>query len=133
MRETRLFALGIILILAVLALTLSGCDSLAPEDTTREVRLEAVGGADSSVVTYTNSTGGTTFETVALPFEVSYTAEKGDFVTLLAWSSTPHLSTYVHPSGSWTITARVYVDGEKFAEQTSKGNYVAADVSGTIP
>lgn len=73
-------------------------------------------------LTYQNATGSSQQEEIEIPWSTTFSAPAGQFV---------YLSGQLANKG--TIRCRILVDGQPFKEAESKGEYVIASCSGSVP
>lgn len=83
------------------------------------------GTARNSVdLTYQNASGNSQQETINVPWSIEFQAPAGQFV---------YLSGQLAVKGASTITCKILIDGQIVEEATSKGEYVIASCSGSVP
>jgi hypothetical protein len=75
-------------------------------------------------ITYSNANGNVAQEAGAkLPWVQSFTAPPGQFVYVAVQN----------PYDSWAVSCEIQVDGMRLRQTTSKGAYVNAECSGSVP
>jgi hypothetical protein len=110
--------------LAVLLVVLStgACSSSPTAPSGSEVEYRIVGSTTRASVSYRNATGGTTQSEITVPWSYRWSAERGDFLYLLA----------LNKLDSGTIKAQIYKRGTLYKESESNRGFGSVAVSGTF-
>ena len=115
----------IILPLLVLLLAILACGSKAPPTPTIQSQYAVIyrvnGFASKASLTY-ETADGTEQRTVNIPWEMKFTAKRGQFVYLSAQNETDRGS----------VTAEIIIDGSSWKTATSTSEYGIANVSGSV-
>lgn len=111
------------IVAVIVVAALAGCSNeLLNMDS--KVEYEVTGSTDVVSITIANKSGGTSqYSGVTLPWSTSFKADPGDFVYVSAQNQ--------RDTGS--VTAAIYIDGDKYKRSTSTGAYVIATASGSVP
>lgn len=102
--------------------TVHAAPTVRAAPTTYKVMYEITGSAGSVSITLSNAQGGTEQGDYSLPFRVTISMHKGDFVYISAQNN----------GETGSVTCKIWVNGVVWKESTSAGAYVIADCSGSI-
>jgi hypothetical protein len=114
-----------LLLAACFGLLISGCGGQSTEEKLPEtyaVTYSVTGiNTSSASITYENSTGGTSQETVKLPWSKSFTFKRDAFLYISAQNQ----------SNAGTVTASIKANNTTIKTSTSNGAYAIATASGS--
>lgn len=108
----------VLALLAAVALTACGDGDFTGR---YDVVYEVTGSAQSASLTWATTGGGTSQQTVNLPWNIKYTMRDGDFVYISAQNQ----------GKTGSVTTTIKADGKTFKSTTSTGAYVIATASGS--
>ncbi len=112
-----------VIFLLSMAVMLFSCKN--PLDTSRAVRYEVTGNCQTADVTYENSSGSTSQNSdVTLPWEYDFNSSVGTWVYISAQAGEGHDTT--------SVTVTIYVDDQKWLDDTDVGAYCIATAHGTL-
>lgn len=97
--------------------------SLPAAPTTHTVRYYVGGTAQTADITIENETGGTEQKTIDIPWDTTFSAERGQFVYVSAQSN---------DDAERLVNCKIEVDGEILESAESRGRFVIASCSGSV-